>query len=126
MGQHPFSSRRSHRAAYRPFNFALALISFGGQTGNVAMADKLYEHLQDKSALIYCSLLKGFTREKRLERAWHVYKEMGRRNVEVSVVTFNTIIDACARCGRMDQVSRVQEDMARSGVPPNLITYSSS
>merc|ERR1719387_2925498 len=64
-------------------------------------------------------------REKKLERAWDVYKEMSSRGVEVSVVTFNTIIDACARCGRMDQVSRVQEDMVRAGVPPNLITYSS-
>jgi len=105
-----------------------AVVNSGDAEGAYELVHQMLDDDQCReslNAVIYCSVLKGFTREKKLERAWDVYKEMERRNVEVSVVTFNTIIDACARCGRMDQVSRVQEDMARSGVPPNLITYSS-
>merc|ERR1719375_1519878 len=105
-----------------------AVVNNGDAEGAYELINQMQDDDQCReslNAVIYCSVLKGFTREKKLERAWDVYKEMERRNVEVSVVTFNTIIDACARCGRMDQVSRVQEDMARSGVPPNLITYSS-
>merc|ERR1719454_903302 len=83
--------------------------------------DECHEFL---NSFIYCSVLKGFTREKKLERAWDVYQEMSRRNVEVSIVTFNTIIDACARCGRMDQVPGIQEEMERVGIQPNLITFS--
>merc|ERR1719502_773661 len=101
-------------------------------SGDTEGAYELVHQMQDDdecreslNSFIYCSVLKGFTREKKLERAWDVYKEMSIRNVDVSIVTFNTLVDACARCGRMDQLSRVQDDMAKSGVSPNLITYSS-
>jgi len=49
---------------------------------------------------------------------------MSIRKVDVSIVTFNTLVDACARCGRMDQLSGIQEEMEKVGVQPNLITYS--
>jgi pentatricopeptide repeat protein len=76
------------------------------------------------NAVIYCSLLKGFSREKKLDRVWDVYKEMSARNVEMSLITFNTIVDACARAGRMDELPKVMEDMKRHHVEANLITYS--
>jgi len=76
------------------------------------------------NSVIYCSVLKGFTREKKLERVWQVYEEMSRKKLDVSIVTFNTLIDACARSGRMDQVARVEEDMRSNGIKPNVITYS--
>merc|ERR1719265_3029147 len=46
------------------------------------------------------------------------------RRVDMSVVMFNTIIDACARVGRMESVTDLLEDMKTYGVRPNLITYS--
>ena len=58
-----------HRAANRPLNFALALISFGGQTGNVAMADKLYEHLQDKRLNIVSALTRFYADQDESEKA---------------------------------------------------------
>merc|ERR1719456_1544013 len=76
------------------------------------------------NSVIYCSILKGFAREKKLERVWDVYEEMSKRNVEMSLITFNTIIDACARTGRMEQLSKVMQDMKRHHVEPNIVTYS--
>merc|ERR1719247_1294547 len=46
------------------------------------------------------------------------------RQVELSIVTYNTIIDGCARCGRMEQLPKLMEDMKTHGVKPNIITYS--
>merc|ERR1719454_2233664 len=83
--------------------------------------DECHEFL---NSFIYCSVLKGFTREKKLERAWDVYQEMSRWKVDVSIVTFNTLVDACARCGRMDQVPDIQVEMKRVGIQPNVITFS--
>merc|ERR1740115_163447 len=37
---------------------------------------------------------------------------------------FNTLIDACARCGRMDRLPSIVENMKAVGVKPNVITYS--
>jgi len=76
------------------------------------------------NSVIYCSVLKGFAREKKLQRVWAVHREMVQRKVEISVVSFNTILDACARCGRMDQMPHIQEEMEKLGVRPNVITYS--
>jgi len=74
--------------------------------------------------VIYCSILKGFTREKKMERVLATYQEMIDRQVELSIVTYNTIIDGCARCGRMEQLPKLMEDMRIHGVKANVITYS--
>jgi len=77
------------------------------------------------NSVIYCSVLKGFCREKKFERVWEVYEEIDKiPNIELSVVTCNTVIDACARCGRMESLPRILEDMKRHRVKPNIITYS--
>ena len=76
-----------------------AVVNSGDAEGAYELVHQMLDDDQCReslNAVICCSLLKGFTRE------------MERRNDEASVVTFNTTIDACARCGRMDQVSRDQ------------------
>jgi len=76
------------------------------------------------NSIIYCSILKGFTREKKVDRCWVVYEEMKSMNAELSIVTYNTLIDACARCGRMDRLTSILDDMKSNGTKPNVITYS--
>lgn len=76
------------------------------------------------NSVIYCSVLKGFTREKKIERAWAVYQEMMEDKVELSIVTYNTLIDACARCGRMERLQGILDDMASQNLKANVITYS--
>merc|ERR1719473_2693656 len=49
---------------------------------------------------------------------------MKDRDVEITVITYNTLIDACARCGRMEQVPKILETMKTKHTVPNVITYS--
>merc|ERR1719158_1586605 len=49
---------------------------------------------------------------------------MSDRKIELSVVMYNTLIDACARCGRMDHLPQISEDMKTNNIQPNVITYS--
>merc|ERR1719197_1154276 len=44
----------------------------------------------------------------------------------MSTVACNTLIDACARIGRMERVPAILEDMRAHGIKPNLITYSTT
>merc|ERR1719201_2529871 len=84
-----------------------AVVNSGDTEGAYELVHQMQDDNECRESLnsfIYCSVLKGFTREKKLERALEVYKEMSIREVDVSIVTFNTLIDACARCGRMDHV----------------------
>merc|ERR1719162_1484634 len=59
-----------------------------------------------------------------MDRALAVYEEIRREKVELSIVMYNTLIDACARCGRMDQLESILSDMKTNRVMPNVITYS--
>merc|ERR1719169_367373 len=102
-----------------------AVVSNGDPEGAYELIHQMQDDEQCRdslNAVIYCSVLKGFTREKKLDRVWAVYDEMRSRKVDLSIVTCNTLIDCCARCSRMDRVPRVLEDMKTHRVKPNVIT----
>merc|ERR1719217_1090472 len=104
-----------------------AVVSNGDTEGAYELIHQMQDDEQGRGALnsvIYCSILKGFTREKKMERVWAVYQEMLDRQIDLSIVTYNTIIDGCARCGRMEQLPKLMDDMTTRGVKPNVITYS--
>lgn len=44
--------------------------------------------------------------------------------VQFSIVTYNTLVDACARCQQMVNAPALLEEMAQQGIQPNVITYS--
>jgi len=104
-----------------------AIVGNGDTEGAFDLIHQMQDDDQCRAALnsvIYCSVLKGFTREKKIDRVWAVYEEMSDRKIELSIVTYNTLIDACARCGRMEQLPKILEDMKTHRVKPNVITYS--
>jgi len=99
--------------------------------GDTEGAHDLIQQMQDDdqcqdviNSVIYCSILKGFTREKKVDRVWSVYQEMKDQKQELSIIMYNTLLDACARCGRMEHLSTIMEDMKTNGAKPNIITYS--
>merc|ERR1719386_460112 len=49
---------------------------------------------------------------------------MRSRDVQCNTISYNTMLDACARCSSMDRVSQILEDMKGSAVEPDIITYS--
>lgn len=76
------------------------------------------------NAVIYCSVLKGFSHRKRFDQVWEVYEEMKVEKLQFSIVTYNTLIDACSRSGEMGRIQALLEEMASAQIDPNLITYS--
>merc|ERR1719375_1525784 len=104
-----------------------AVVNNGDSEGAYELIQEMQQDEQCRdivNSVIYCSILKGFAREKKLERVFDVYSEMSKRNVEMSLITFNTIVDACARSGRMDCLPKVMIDMKKHHVEPNIVTYS--
>merc|ERR1719321_1381474 len=53
-----------------------------------------------------------------------VYKEMRGNNIPCNTITYNTMLDACAKCCTMDRASGLLEHMRESAVEPDIITYS--
>lgn len=104
-----------------------AVVSNGDPDGGWHLIQELTEDPQCKgilNAVIYCSVLKGFTREKNATKVWAVYEEMQKQDVDLSIVTYNTLLDCCARCNRMDGVPEILKDMKKANIKPNIITYS--
>jgi pentatricopeptide repeat protein len=75
------------------------------------------------NAVMYCSVLKGFSKQKRFDKMWAVYHEMLSLNLKFSIVTFNTLLDACSRNGEMTRIAGLLQEMVAQGIEPNVITY---
>jgi len=103
-----------------------ALVNNGDTEGAFELLHQIQkeEHHDLVNSVMYCSLLKGFAREKQLERVWDVYQEMCAKRMEMSLISFNTIIDACARSGSMEHLQKIMLDMKKNHVEPNIVTYS--
>jgi pentatricopeptide repeat protein len=68
--------------------------------------------------------LKGFAVLRRIDQVFVVYKEMRSKGIPCNTITYNTMLDACAKCCAMSRASELLEDMKESCVEPDIITYS--
>lgn len=75
------------------------------------------------NSVVYCSVIKGYAHAGRMERVWKVWEELLAHNIELSVVTLNAMIDACARNSAVEAVPDLILEMQNRGIAPNLVTY---
>jgi pentatricopeptide repeat protein len=76
------------------------------------------------NAVIYCSVLKGFSHAGISTRVWEIFEEMKNEEVKPTVATFNAVLDACARSHDMRRIPTLLEEMSQAGIQANVITYS--
>jgi pentatricopeptide repeat protein len=104
-----------------------AIVQNGDPEGAYDLVRELCEDPSTRHLLnvvVYCSVLKGFSHQKRFERTWAVYEDMMAQQMKPTVITFNALIDSCARCKEMVRIPELLESMKKQGVEPNVITYS--
>jgi len=76
------------------------------------------------NTVIYSTMLKGFSQARNLKGVFRVVAEMTDREIPFNVISYNTTIDACARCGAMDRAPALLDSMRQAGLEPDLVTYS--
>lgn len=76
------------------------------------------------NAVVYGSLFKAFSHTGRMDSMWAAFKEMQANGIEPTIMSFNAILDGCARNGQMDSAVHLMTKMASQGLQPNLITQS--
>lgn len=104
-----------------------ALVSNSSTDAAYRLINEILADDQTKSqvnAVIYCTVLKGYSHEKNFKRVWSIYQEMLNRKLEFSIVTYNTLVDACARCGETALIPQIVKNMKEQGIEPDIITYS--
>jgi len=77
------------------------------------------------NTVIYSTLIKGFAINRQADRALRAFEQMQEEGIAPNLVTMNTLLDACARSGRMARCGEILEDMQKvHGVDPDRITFS--
>jgi len=105
-----------------------AIVSNGDPEGALELILQMQDDVESReqlNAVIYCSVLKGFAHEKKMDRVWSVWEDMIAKGVVPSITTYNALCDACARNGVMERVPQLLKDMKARKLVPNLITYGS-
>lgn len=76
------------------------------------------------NAVAYGSVLKGYSAARNMGAVWAVYQDMLAGGTPLSMVTYNTIVNACCRCHEMDRIPSMLEKMAQDRIKPDTITFS--
>jgi len=74
------------------------------------------------NTVMYSTVIKGFANSGQPERAMATWKIMREQNMKMNTVVYNSIIDAQARVGAMENVSELIEKMEPDGCKPDSIT----
>merc|ERR1719181_2308637 len=79
-----------------------------------------------RHAIIYTTIIKGYGLEKNLKSAMELFREMPQEGVPYNTITYNSILDACIKCGDLATAEALLREMTttESAVEPDLITFS--
>jgi pentatricopeptide repeat protein len=73
----------------------------------------------------YCSIIKGYCREHKLDNAFEVLEELKLTpHFKPDDILYNTLLSGCAQMGLYDRGIRVYEEMLQAGVTPSGHTLS--
>jgi pentatricopeptide repeat protein len=93
------------------------------------LVNQIWEDMELRSLInnvVYAMLLKGFTMMKKYDKVIMVYREMTSRSIQCNTIAYNTMLNALALCGHMEEVPKLLQDMRLADPPvlPDIITYS--
>lgn len=81
----------------------------------------------EPNCVMYTTVIKGLARAKDFDTALEVWEQMKADGIEPNTKAFNTLLDACARAGRMDtDGSKILAEMARLQIPVASVTVSTA
>jgi pentatricopeptide repeat protein len=61
------------------------------------------------NTVIYTTMIKAYSKTFQLDKAMEIYELMrsGSSSMQPNIITFNSLIDCCVRCGDMDTASKI-------------------
>merc|ERR1719469_1828333 len=87
--------------------------------GSLAKSVEIFEGMRitgkHRNTILYTTLIKGYGLEKDLEKALALFREMPKEGVPYNTITYNSIIDACVKCGAMTQAEEILKEVSEAG-----------
>ena len=68
-------------------------------------------------------MINRYRKNKRVDEAMSLFKEMLCRNLTLNTVTYNSLIDGLCKSGRISYVQEFLDQMHASGHHPDILTY---
>jgi pentatricopeptide repeat domain-containing protein 1 len=73
----------------------------------------------------YNVMINGLCKNKMVNEAVNLFKEMHLKNMSPNTITFNSLIDGLCKSGEISNVWDLIDEMHDRGQPANIITYNS-
>lgn len=90
-----------------------------------ALLDDMVRQGAEPNLITYSSILKGYCQDNKLDKALELMEHMkGSSRFRPDEITYNTLLDGCARQGLYDRGMLVLADMESAGVRPTNFTLS--
>lgn len=106
-----------------------ALLDVCARSGEISRAEPLLKQMVEQglapSVITYSTVIKAYCGANMLEQAFKLFEEMKcNTDLDPDEVTFNTLLDGCARYGFFDRGCEVLQEMRRTGITPSNYTLS--
>jgi pentatricopeptide repeat protein len=104
------------------------LISTAGKWGKVELAERYYTMMVEngvrRDSRACNSMINAYAKAGMTDRSLDIMHEMSEHNVQVTVVTFNTLLHGYTSHGKADLAEATFAQMQLLGIEPNEITKS--
>ncbi|KAL2557979.1 Pentatricopeptide repeat-containing protein [Forsythia ovata] len=101
-----------------------ALLDLYAKCGNIREAEMIFDELAERSVVSWTSLIVGLSVNGFGEKALELFKELERKGLVPSEITFVGVLYACSHCGMVDEGFAYFERMTNEfGIVPKIEHY---
>ena len=91
----------------------------------LVLIDKMKADKLKLNTIVYTTLIKGFSRARKLDKALEIFATMKEnRCSRPNQITYNGLFNECVKCGKLDKASEIFDEMKSGHIRPDLITFS--
>ncbi|KAE8660955.1 hypothetical protein F3Y22_tig00116944pilonHSYRG00173 [Hibiscus syriacus] len=76
----------------------------------------------EPDVICYNTIIDGFCKEKRMDKALIIFQDMLDKRIEPNVVTFSSLVNGFCSAGLWDEAKRLLAAMVNMGISPNVYT----
>merc|ERR1719491_1971782 len=108
------------------YNALIDACSWSEDMGRIpALLEEMASVGIDANIITYSAVIKGYCQVDCVDKAFELLRDMKQcRGLHPDEVTYNTLLDGCARYGKWDQGITLLEEMQDAGVSPSNFTLS--
>ncbi|KAK2650950.1 hypothetical protein Ddye_018439 [Dipteronia dyeriana] len=101
-----------------------ALINMYSRCGDIDEAQRVFELMKERNVITYNSIIAGLALHGRSIEAIEMFRQMLRRGLKLSSVTFVGVLNACSHGGLLDLGFEIFHSMAKDhGIEPQIEHY---